>query len=64
MDAETLFCTALAQVESESIRAWAGSDHNRPLFVRIAQRVIERVDSQAEIVDRMATVILCEAMGF
>lgn len=33
MQAETLFVEALKIVQSESIRKWAQTDHNRPLWV-------------------------------
>lgn len=36
MDAEQLFKEALSKVESASIREWAESAHNRPIFVELA----------------------------
>ena len=37
MDKETFFEQALAKVESASIRKWATSDHNRPLFLKLVE---------------------------
>jgi ABC-type metal ion transport system substrate-binding protein len=53
---------ALTHVESESIRAWANSDHNRPVWEKIAQQA---VDNKGDDVDPItfSTYILCEAMG-
>lgn len=53
---------ALAKVESDSIRAWANSDHNRPVWEKIAQTA---VDNKGDDVDPVAfsTYIVCEAMG-
>lgn len=39
---EQLFNAALAKVESKSIRAWAVTDHNRPLWLRIAADCLSR----------------------
>lgn len=58
--AETLFDAALARIESASIKAWANSAHNRPVWIRYAQATID--NGRADAV-KLATVILCNAIG-
>lgn len=38
--AATLFASALEKVESKSIREWATTAHNAPLFLKIAESSI------------------------
>ena len=59
MTNEKLFDQALAKVESKSIREWANSDHNRPLFVKIAETFV----GKDEPVTRFSTYIVCVAIG-
>jgi hypothetical protein len=58
--ADKLLADALARVESASIRAWATSAHNHPLFKSEAQARVEkgRTDPTA-----FATAIVCLAIG-
>lgn len=48
MDAETLFTQALERVESKSIREWATTDHNRPIFIQLAEKAIAK-NPQTEV---------------
>lgn len=59
-DANKLFSDALCYVESKSIREWAQSPHNGPIWLEICQTDINngRRDPQ-----RMATYIVAEAIG-
>lgn len=58
--AETLLESALATITSESIKAWATSAHNRPVWIRYAQATID--NGKADPV-KLATLILCNAIG-
>jgi hypothetical protein len=58
--AETLFTEALVKVDSASIRDWAQSAHNRPLFVQEAQRLIGAGKGEAA---RLAVIIVSNAIG-
>jgi hypothetical protein len=60
MNAKQLFEASLGQVESTSIRAWAQSDHNRPLWLKICQESIEnnKFDPSA-----MAAYMVAVAIG-
>lgn len=42
MTPEILFTRALLQVESASIRAWAQTDRNRPLWLEMASGHLEK----------------------
>lgn len=53
---------ALGQVESESIREWANSDHNRPIFEKMAQGAIDKRGEEADPVMFSAYVVSL-AMG-
>jgi hypothetical protein len=55
-----LFEEALAKVESKSIRAWAKSDHNQPLWLEICENAIKNGRKDA---DAMAAYIVIVAMG-
>jgi hypothetical protein len=57
-----LFEQALALVESKSIRAWASTAHNRPVWLRIAERTAAKGGPSAEPV-RFAAYITLTAMG-
>lgn len=60
--AEQLFRKALELVDSESVRDWATSEHNRPLFIRLAQAAI---DKQLSISDpnAFAAFVVAKAIG-
>lgn len=55
--AEKLFKQALTHVESDSIRAWANSADNRPIWIKIAAKA-----GHADPV-RFAAFIVATAMG-
>jgi len=42
MSGAELLQAALERVESDSIRRWASSDHNRPLLEERAQRALDK----------------------
>lgn len=44
-EAEKLFEDALARVESKSIRAWAKSERNHPIWLRIAEKYLGKKDA-------------------
>ncbi len=59
--AEQLFETALSLVDSGSIRAWAQSEHNRPIFVKLAQCVLDKGPDGAH--HKLAVLIVSNAIG-
>ncbi len=62
MTAERLLANALAQVESDSIRAWATSDHNKPIWLEIARRTVRDKGDAADPV-AFSAYIVCTAIG-
>lgn len=58
--AETLLESALSRIESASIKAWATSEHNRPVWLRFCEAAIANGKADAA---RVATLILCNAIG-
>lgn len=54
---------ALARVESPSIRAWARTEHNLPLMLRLATLAIAKRGNNPDNELRFATFVTCEAMG-
>lgn len=52
---------ALGKVESNSIKEWANSDHNRPVFEKIAQGTLDK-NPDADT-DRFSAYIVCLAIG-
>jgi hypothetical protein len=62
MSGAELLQAALERVESDSIRRWAGSDHNRPLFEEHAQGALDKGDGAYDP-DRYAAWIVCLAIG-
>ncbi|MFZ2152076.1 MAG: hypothetical protein WAV09_03150 [Minisyncoccia bacterium] len=56
---------ALFQVESESIRQWATSERNGPIWLEIAARMLAKYDTCAWrwVVDRLTVAIVSEAIG-
>ncbi len=61
MNAEQLFEQALAKVESESIRQWANSERNRPIWIKFAQRAI--LNQKEPDVFRFSALIVSTAIG-
>lgn len=59
---EQHFAAALAKVESKSIRAWAQTDHNRPIWLKIAESAIQKHGDAANS-DEFATYIVLTALG-
>jgi hypothetical protein len=59
MSAEDLFSAALTKIESDSIRAWAAGERNRPIWLRLASAYTDKPDGAT----RLATLILSEAIG-
>jgi len=65
MDPETLLTDALALVESQSVRAWATTEHNRPIFVQLAAGAIQSagVSGRDPNVHTFAAYIVATAIG-
>lgn len=61
MDAETLLTQALERIESPSIKAWATSEHNRPIFIKIAESALKK-NPQTDAL-QFSTYITCQAIG-
>jgi hypothetical protein len=60
MTATEFFEASLAKVESKSIREWATSEQNRPIWISIAQRALDNGKSDT---DGFAAYIVVTAMG-
>jgi vacuolar-type H+-ATPase subunit B/Vma2 len=60
MTGQALLDAALTQVESQKIRAWATSDHNGPIWLKIAENAVKngRTDVHA-----FTAYIVCVAIG-
>lgn len=55
---------ALTHVESKSIREWATSDHNFPIWIKITKGWLEKNGGPSENNRiRLTTYIVVEAMG-
>lgn len=61
LSARACFEAALATVESATVRAWARSSWNRPILVKLADRVLAKHPNDA--VSCVATLILANAIG-
>jgi hypothetical protein len=61
MNAEQLLVAALEKIESASIKAWAQTDHNRPIFVKIAESALAK--TPVPDVHRFAAYISATAIG-
>jgi len=59
-NANKLLTDALARVESESVKAWAQTAQNGPLFLKMAENAIKRNEADP---DRFAAFIVCCALG-
>ena len=62
MNAEHLFQEALKLVESSSIRSWATTEHNRPIFVQLADKVVAK-NGPTSNPTNFATYIVATAIG-
>ncbi len=56
---EQFLNSALLLVESASIKNWASSDHNRPIFVKIAASFM----AQKSDVEKLTVYIVANAIG-
>lgn len=65
MAPEQLLESALSHVESASIRAWATSEHNKPIMLKLASGAIERagVAGAEPNVHTFAAFIVASAIG-
>lgn len=61
MNAEQLLQAALEKVESQSIRQWATSEHNRPIWIKLAELALAKKPDASP--DRFSTLIVCSAIG-
>jgi len=59
---EQFLDAALAKVESKSIRAWAQSDHNRPLWLNLAGNTLQK-HGDAASTDGFAAFVVLSALG-
>jgi len=59
MDTKAFFEQAVSLVESASIRKWATSEHNQPIFLEIAGKAIENKKSPEDF----TTFIILQAIG-
>jgi hypothetical protein len=62
MNAEQLLQTALEKVESDSIRQWATSEHNRPIWIKLADLAIQKQNGSPDVC-RFSTAIVAAAIG-
>lgn len=60
--AEHLLTTALELVESESVRKWATTEHNRPIFIQLAQLGLNKGGKSADP-HLFAAMIVSTAIG-
>lgn len=60
MNAQQLFEASLNKVESKSIRAWAQTDHNKPLWLDICQNALNNKKSDPSA---MAAYMVAVAIG-
>jgi hypothetical protein len=61
MNGAKLLDEALKGVESDSIKEWANTSHNRPIFEKIAQNALDKNKDADPI--RFGAYIVCLAMG-
>lgn len=61
MTPEQFFAKALTHVQSRSIRDWAVSEHNRPVWLKMAAATLAKNPKSEPI--RFATYITITAMG-
>lgn len=60
-EARAFFSRALAKVESKSIREWATTAHNKPLWLKIAEEAVRREGTPCP--ERFAAYMVCVAIG-
>lgn len=63
MTPDDLFTVALARIESPGIRAWALSDHNRPVWLDFTEKHLAKYGADLASQARLSTMIMVEAMG-
>jgi hypothetical protein len=61
--AAKLLADAVARIESASIRAWATSDHNEPIWLKIAGGSYRKNGGGQDAILRLSTYIVLTAMG-
>lgn len=57
------FNAALARVESTSIRAWAQTDHNRPIMLQLAAKAMVGTGPMSGTPEGFAAFIVATAIG-
>lgn len=62
MSPEQLFQQALAKVESDSIRQWAETEHNRPIWLQLAELAIQKQNGKPDVY-RFSAAIVASAIG-
>jgi hypothetical protein len=62
MNAEQLFEQALTKVESSTIRIWANSERNRPLWIKMAEAAIVKHNGEPDV-SIFAALIVAQAIG-
>lgn len=62
MEGYVLLAQALRRVESQSIREWAMTDHNRPILHQLATLAVEEKGPSADP-DHFAAFIVAKAIG-
>jgi len=62
MNGAQLLDEALSHVESDSVREWANSEHNRPIWEKIAQGALDKNGGEYDV-HRLAAYIVCVAIG-
>jgi hypothetical protein len=62
MNAEQLFQQALAKVESQSIRQWAETEHNRPVWLKAAEAAIVKHNGLPDV-SLFSAYIVATAIG-
>ena len=58
-EARAFFNASLAKVESKSIREWAVTPHNKPIWLKIAEGAVARGSSP----EMFAAYMVCVAIG-
>lgn len=65
MTPQSLFDGALSRVESASIRAWAQTSHNQPIWLQLAASALAKAAQTGSAPDpsRFAAFIVASAIG-
>lgn len=61
-EAEQLLQDALGLVESDRIRQWAETEHNRPIWIKLADLAIQKQNGKPDV-SRFSTFIIASAIG-